>query len=299
MALGWTGSQTIVDVDFDGGWQTSNPNLGDTAGLSCASPTDCIAIGHAKVGALQYNGKSWHVALALANSTFLSVACQAVSLCTLASAQDLYILNGSSPTVVQITGAGQGQQEFACGSSSFCLGAGSVGVSPEETSAAEFHNGLWTKSSMRQPDLDNHVNAVACTPPSECIVVGYGYDDLTSDGVLVEQLNGTTWSVPDAPNPAGAGADPSFDSLMSITCSAGSALCSAVGNNSDAPGFAFVELGPQRGATWSSVVVPALGPDPSVSCPSVTMCVAAGASTSDGRQITYLETWSGKSWVRD
>ena len=300
MAVGWTGTKTIIDTERNGVWHTSLASLGEPSGLACASPVDCIEIGHLGIGVSQFNGKSWHIVLALANSKFLGVGCQTSVLCTLVTAQALYVMNGPVPTVVQVTGVGQNQSEFACASGELCLGVSSAGDNPELPDAAVFGNGQWATSSIQSTNLDNHVTGVACTGPAQCVVVGLAYDDLTSDGVMIERLTGTTWSIPKVSNP-GADGGP-FDALTLVSCSALARLCTAMGNGGDSsvalPNFSFIEMASSPYVSWSSALLPAGGTYPSASCSATNVCVAVGSRTVSGSQVTSLETWDGSAWSK-
>jgi hypothetical protein len=304
MALGWSGSRGIVDTELNGVWRASSEAWGDPAGLSCASPTDCLALGHERINAWLYDGTSWHVALALAGSQFSSVSCQALGWCTLVTPQALYVMQGSVPTVIEISGAGSAQQYFACASPTFCLGVNSVGENPEVATAAVYGASHWARSPIPQPELDDHVSGDACVSPDRCFVVGAGYDDEDSDGVLLERLDGTTWSTPVAPDP-GPSALSSFDGVTAISCSAGTGLCTSVGNDGGEQGAKvvwFVEMG--SGSSWTSLLLPAafgqgLSTQLSASCPAATFCVVAGSSRAGSLQATYLATLSHDTWTRD
>lgn len=300
MAVGWDGVRTIVDTYTGGTWETSTANIGDPTGLSCASATDCIAVGHERIGAYRYDGTNWHAVLSLSNSEFQSVGCAAPNTCTLVTKSSLFVLTGSVPNVVQVTGAGQDEQFYACTSSSYCLGVGSGGQDPQVPSAAVFANGSWSTSPIPEVGFNTQPFAVACGQPDNCTTVGEVSDDLDPDGVAVEELSAGNWSVPRVSNQP---ASYDYDTLMAVSCSAVTDICTGTGNDkgwgSAAPVYSFIDLGtPGPSSPWTFLMLPATVGQPSASCPTLTSCVAVGVQTVNGVQRTVLQTWDGRAWSR-
>jgi hypothetical protein len=127
--------------------------------------------------------------------------------------------------------------------------------------------------------------AVACAGPSFCTAVG--------EGAVIEDWDGTSWSVAEASSASSAGSE----SLDGAAC-ASAARCFAVGSHSEGTSGFQTVVEAWDGTSWS--VVPS--PTPSgggvllgASCPAPTRCFAVGVET--GSPPTPLvEAWDGTSW---
>jgi hypothetical protein len=139
---------------------------------------------------------------------------------------------------------------------------------------------------------------VSCGSPTMCFATGL-YDDnsVGKELPLLEQYNGTRWSIQPIPAPAGAFITDLFD----VSCSAANA-CTAVGEAvTAATEIAFADR--WDGTSWTLQMVPgqpplgsALG---SVSCTSATACTAVGAllNNTNGTLSTLAEFWNGSKWT--
>jgi hypothetical protein len=112
--------------------------------------------------------------------------------------------------------------------------------------------------------------------------------------MLVEQWNGSKWSIADHPDPVNA----LHATLHGVSCPTAT-MCVAVGDYST--GAAMMSLVEQwNGTTWSIVSSPNVGAFGTflygVSCASTTTCVAVGSGSGDDEQ-TLAEHWNGGSWV--
>jgi hypothetical protein len=138
--------------------------------------------------------------------------------------------------------------------------------------------------------------AVACASARECWAVG----GLNTRAGLIEQWDGSAWQVVASPNPPGA----RVNALVSVAC-ASAADCWAVGDYTNAKG-SFPYADRWNGTAWSEVAMPypvhgLLGATLSaVSCPSATLCFAAGnAERLSGhveRSASLIDSWHGRSW---
>jgi hypothetical protein len=299
MAAGENGSSDIVDVDVNGTWTTSHPALGTLSGLSCASPTDCIAIENLgkNAEAWQYSGTSWKVVLRQSNAKFASVACAAAGRCTIVGSQSsahlLDVIAGSTTTAIDVTGPGAAQAGFDCTSDVFCVGVNSVGETPTIPTAAVYNGHVWAKSNIGSESFDTFVYDVACGSSVDCFATGSGDDNLTPFGTVLEHFNGARWSAVTSPDPVNG-----FDQLLYVTCAARSRFCSSVGVTASAPAFHFMALPLAAGSAWSWFRIPNLtGQTPAVSCSASNSCVAAGWTKRAGGTTTYVETWNGKVWA--
>jgi hypothetical protein len=133
--------------------------------------------------------------------------------------------------------------------------------------------------------------AVSCISPSQCEAVGS--TDSTSDALLAESRNDTTWTVQTIPDPGGG-------SLSSISCTS-AAACTAVGDW--VSGADMVTLAERwNGSSWSVQSTPSPSGAVSstltrVSCKSAASCVAVGDSSNGTDTSTLAETWNGTSWT--
>src|SRR5206468_3378703 len=114
---------------------------------------------------------------------------------------------------------------------------------------------------------DSSLSRVSCPSATRCYAAGSYFADAPGGKTLVEQWNGTTWSIVPSPNPSG----PTDSSLNSVSC-ASTTNCYAVGSYSTpTSGKTLVEQ--WNGTTWSIIPSPnASGATDSiltsVACPS-------------------------------
>ncbi len=161
--------------------------------------------------------------------------------------------------------------------------AGAALTSPPLVSASN-----WTNANAASGSASNGLNAVSCPTSSFCVAVGQ-QNIATVGGVLIEQWNGSVWSVATGANvPAST-----VDNLNSVSC-AGPAFCLAVG--ADAAG-ALAEM--WNGTSWSQVTVPvpsgAINAPTlySVSCVATNQCEALGTALTATTPIVYGVQWNG------
>jgi len=145
-------------------------------------------------------------------------------------------------------------------------------------------------SSADLPGIDSvGLSGVSCLSAIDCLAVGNDtYGDDTVEGTIVEQWDGSTWSLVNSPNTA---ADSASTQLAGISCLSTSD-CTAVGYFDSADGAQIVAstlVEQWDGTAWSLVT----SPDPftngqiidddallAVSCVSAADCTAVGY---DGR----------------
>jgi hypothetical protein len=123
-----------------------------------------------------------------------------------------------------------------------------------------------------------------------CIAVGG-----TNAGTLAERLTGTTWTVQSTPNPPGT----QGDFLTSVSCTSLSA-CTGTGIACPFPVCLTHQTLAERwnGTRWRIQPTPTpVGAyrldSNAVACPTVTTCIAVGAYTNNGTQVTLAERWNG------
>lgn len=235
-------------------------------GVSCASATDCDAVGGTtdsagNQGALaeHWNGTGW----------------------TLSTVP--------TPT----GGSSAGLNGISCAAAQACIAVGSYVTSAQTRSVlAE----TWDGTRWRAQDAPNPAGqgltlaSVSCVAADSCTAVG-GYYDTAGAGVsLAEAWNGKAWSIQSSASPAGV----SELALNGVSCTSADA-CTAVGyyeTNDFVPTIAFAEA--WNGSTWAlqNTPIPAGGNTSllnAVSCiPS--SCTAAGYYFGySGTQLALIE----------
>jgi hypothetical protein len=225
--------------------------------------------------------------------------------------------NGSSWNLVAASGRSDALLAVTCVSSSECWAVGSVLSGPDNNPATpfveEWNGEAW--STVPTPTLPGVAGAifegVSCPTASDCWAVGFTTDP-TSRALasLVENWNGTTWSVV-----AGPSTGQPYSQLDGVTC-LGPSNCWSVGSdgaNQQNPQFLPIypaAPGNQgliehwNGSAWS-VVGSVSQPSPdggyltSVTCVTGTDCWASGTVTgsSGGADTALMEHWNGSMWT--
>ena len=149
----------------------------------------------------------------------------------------------------------------------------------------------WTNANAAAGSGENELNAVTCATASFCVAVGQQKES-TGGALLIEQWNGTAWSVV-----SGVTVTPSAnDALNGVSC-AGPSFCMAVGSTGAG---AFAEM--WNGSTWSaSTVTPPPGFNAavylsSVFCVASNSCQALGTGFTTSTPTLFGEQWNGTNW---
>ncbi len=158
-------------------------------------------------------------------------------------------------------------------------------TSPPTVSASK-----WTNANAPSASGSNLFKDVSCTTASFCVAVGQ-QNTTTGGGTLIEQWNGTSWTVV----PGVSVAPSASDTLDSVSC-VGPTFCLTVGG--DAAG-ALAEA--WNGTTWTQVTVPTPSSVNagvslfSVSCVSTTVCETLGTGYDVSVPIVFGAQWNGSS----
>lgn len=289
----------------------------DLLGVSCVRAGPCYAVGGNFVRSVGssvaelWNGSKWSVQpvtlTTSADSSLLNgVSCTTATNCTAAGfyhdpaladralAEDFSIrwqnvspmpFNGVSPT--NLNGV-------SCASPRACVAVGRFQTSTGFESFAESWNGTsWTAPRLLAKPKITSVAAVTCTGVSNCVAVGsIATGTGSTSAPAAERWNGAGWTLQKPPAPKGAAR--SF--LFSISCPA-KASCFAVGLRTNFSGQQRTLAEHWNGKTWQ--ITPTPNPSGqqeielnSVSCPSVSSCVAVGTVV----EGTFAQVWRGKSW---
>jgi len=264
-------SQTLVEKWDGTSWAIApSPDTAGTeanvlAGTTCASPTECWAVGGGPSQPLveEWTGTAWTIV--------------------------------SSPSIAG--GFNDLLHAVTCSSSIDCRAVGVQGASNGLNTLAEQWNGVaWTVASTPNPSTaySNILRSVTCASSSECWAVGW--NNLASgSSTLVEEWTGASWTIASAPNVGAA------NSPYGVTCWSATG-CLTVGANSVAGNPDDQTLSEQwDGSAWGAVSAPdSNGTTISdnhladVSCVSASECWAVGGSSGLGQSI--IEAWKGSSW---
>jgi hypothetical protein len=219
-----------------------------------------------------------------------------------------------SPDAVTPSGAIAGQTDLlsvACPLPTSCIAVGYSdvydaidGPVADYPLAEQWDGAAWTMMSVPAPlgQTDTELTGVSCPSADSCTAVGYqaGYEinGLEAGQPVVEQWDGTAWSVSQLSLPDGA----AYGELLGVSCpSVG--YCVAVGYSTpDGPTYdqeSLVEI--WEGSSWSIVASPNYSPDNSsafysVSCLSSSSCTAVG---NEGWYSPLAARWDGTSWTVD
>jgi hypothetical protein len=198
-----------------------------------------------------------------------------------------------SPDVV----GSSGQQLLAvsCTSSTFCMAVGSSFGTVQQTLVEQWNGSTWT--IVPSPDTsaayNNQLLGVSCVTSSFCMAAGFHTQSGSLFQSLLEEWNGSTWSIVSSPDSPAAGGD-----VMDAVSCAGPTVCMAAGDNlAGAAPAALV----WNGTAWSvtTPVVPAgftSLPFNGVACRSAQLCMAVGSASGGSPAQPLVEQWNGSNW---
>ena len=216
------------------------------SGVSCVSPSDCMAVGSfvALSGTTvpfseQWNGTSW---------TSIPV-----------SAPQYSYLNA-----------------VACFDSSDCIAVGSTRYG---TLSEQWNGTDWAVVPSPAPkgQIDSALTSISCVSPSSCESVGYYANSKSTYLTLAATWNGAKWVRVASPNPEGVNGS----ELFGVSCvSTGS--CVAVGSSFSGSANTHTLAETWDGSTWTLVTSANERPGQEnelgdVNCSSATDCIAVGS----------------------
>jgi len=184
----------------------------------------------------------------------------------------------------------------SCASLSSCT---AVGFSTNRTGAAATLAERWKGTSWSIQRTPNPAGAtsssllgVSCASPRSCTAVGFWYyiSLPSSEVMLAERWNASSWSVQRTPNPAGA----TYGQFAGVSCPS-LRFCTAVGFFTDRAGTLSALAERWNRNSWSiqRTPNPIDGALVGVSCPSTTACTALASNAA----ATLAERWNGTSWM--
>ncbi len=299
----------------------SSPNAGskinDLYGVSCTSPTDCVAVGQYSDGGEDlivqtlvesWDGSAWSVVPSPSepgsnNSNLYAISCTNANSCmAVGSYVDSSVVsqnfaetwNGTDWSIVptpDVGTDGNALNSVYCTTSTNCVAVGTTNIFGGDTLIEAWDGSSW--SVVPSPSEDSDVlDGVSCVGASYCTAVGeYVNGDETVVGTLIESWDGSEWSIVPSPNPGD-----NFSQLQGVSCYSATS-CLAVGQQktSTSP---IVLAETWNGTEWSVGRSPtAMGASEgliSVSCTTSTACIAVGYETVSSRvQNTLITSWNG------
>jgi hypothetical protein len=209
--------------------------------------------------------------------------------------------NGSSWSVVPSPNTSTTEDNalgaISCPTTSFCMAVGqAVNATGTQTLAEQWNGTGWSTVSIPSTsatDADS-LSGVSCTSMSFCMAVGY-VNASGSDQTIIEQWNGSGWSIMASPDPSSTG----DNDLYGVTC-VNSSFCQAVGAYSGSSN-SLTLIAQWNGTVWSKVASPNSASSDDylgdVSCSGTSFCVAVGAIyLSSGGSLNLVEQWNGATW---
>jgi hypothetical protein len=272
---------------------TSSTQTNELHGVTCATSSDCWAVGFAGSGnggteqtlAEHWDGTAWSIVAtpdaSSSQNNLIGVTCTTSSDCwavgtAVSSGTDLTLAehwNGTAWAVVATPDAGI-LFGVTCTTTSDCW---AVGNSGGQTLSEHWNGTAW--STVVTPNA-GPLDGVTCTTSSDCWAVGN-----RAGQSLAEHWDGTAWSIVATPDTSSLQND-----LFGVACTT-SSDCSAVGFAGDGAGVQQSLAEHWNGTTWSIVATPTgnsvlLG----VACLATSDCWAVGAGDSG------IEHWDGTAW---
>jgi hypothetical protein len=323
-------SQGTLAEFWDGtAWQiVPTPNPAGAAGsglngVSCTSPSACVAVGIAfdgsgnSLGTLteRWDGTRWSIQPTPTSDSpgaFLNaVSCTSPSACTAVGNSGAGVVmaerwNGKSWSIQPVPAPAGVPSGFltgvSCTSATACAAVGASFDSSGNNvgTVAERWNGTaWILEPSPGSQSPNYfLAAVSCTSASACTAGGN-----TDTGLLAERWNGTTWTLQSPVTPSGT--EGNGDGFSGVSCSTPSA-CTAVGLVFGPGGFPPSTVAERwDGTQWSVQPTPNLPgaydiDPPAISCPIQSSCMEVGSFTNNvpiftnaGPKVTLAEQWNG------
>ena len=266
----WNGSSWVLDELPGVAWESF------LSGVTCASMSDCWAVGYATNSDSPYGSGS-------PLGTFI-MHWGGASWATV-----------PSPNVVSADNSVL--RGVACVSSSDCWAVGNDRAGSDSHTLVEHWNGSsWAIVPSPNPSNAatpvNVLTSITCPSASDCWAAGFDTMGSGTVQTLIEHWNGSTWIVVSSPNVGNKN-----NQLFSVSCASG-ADCWAVGNSTNNASVAQTLTEHWNGSIWS--VIDSSNTSNTrdnklyaVSCVSGSNCWAAGYYVNDdGITQTLVEQWA-------
>ncbi len=213
---------------------TKNPGRegGDLEGVSCPSPTLCMAVGYKSAAADEaagpaliekWDGSTWSVSakpdLSRYGNNLEGISCVKPTACTATGTDDGNGTSSTNSLVERWNGSDWARQTSAnvanswndlsavsCPPTGECVAVGTSFASASATwspLAEVSAHGSWSISvTPTVAGDDTYLKGVSCTSSSNCVAVGYYQNTSDVHQTLIEQWNGVSWQIVSSPNVA-------------------------------------------------------------------------------------------------
>jgi hypothetical protein len=291
-----------------------SPAAADLRGVSCVGTSFCVTVGTANSGLVadQWNGTAWSAGTPPApasttSSEFDAVTCTSSTNCV--AVGDVSTSTSTTPLIEQYNGTAwtiatapvptgstsATLEAVSCSGAAFCIATGENTVTDTTTLIEVWNGASWSIVSSPNGSTatgsSNSLVGVSCIGTAFCQAVGSFDDGTNPNRTLIEQWNGSVWTVVTSPNAS----DSEGDGLSAVDCFSPT-TCSAVGETSATVGAFVPTAAVWNGTTWSAATAPALAPGAAqteasgVSCLTDWQCVAVGATNASGDIVPYVMT---------
>jgi len=196
----------------------------------------------------------------------------------------------------------------SCVSANSCFAVGhAVNTGPRHALIEQWNGTNW--SEVKSPKSPNSatfgsttgtaLTSISCTSANLCFAVGWTEADWPAQTALIEEWNGSTWSI-SSPDPTGGGQFWQFDGVQCVS----DGFCVAVGSSradDHEPTDTLIEQ--WNGTQWS--LISNQSPDTdfqslsAVGCASDQACFALGDADTGPQQSEeqLIEQWDGAGWT--
>lgn len=258
-------SQSLVARLGAGVWSAQSlPGAVDQPrNLSCAGDRLCVAVG--STATYVWAGTAWRLGPVFPGNASRTVACAAPDSCvelqpTTYRYEELHAGTWTAPRQISpLSGTNVLPDLLSCATTTFCLGLSDLGAY-WTFDGAQWSPGIRIGFPLR---VGFDPKALSCSGPQFCVAVGGDVQGRP----LASLYNGRGWSTPTAVVTRAG-----WSQLTSVSCPT-TAWCAAIGTSATKPSQEFVvTLDRTR---WSATTtIDDVEGDPSVSCATVTYCVA-------------------------
>jgi sugar lactone lactonase YvrE len=313
LAVGWDGSSWTTRSSLNPKEKTAWLN-----GVSCVGSLTCTTVGKQVGGGettplAERVGEIWTLESpplpkVSNSSTLADVSCPAPASCV-AVGSDTFAgrsmgesWNGEKWTLIS-GNEDRTPTSISCGAPSACVSVGTKGT--ENAPLAEFWEGggsVWehyagTALAVPEGGSGLRLSAISCTAASECTAAGY-YTKESQTRPLVERLGtNNKWTVQSVPMSEATQA-----ALAKVACSTATS-CVAVGSKF-VKGIGVEAFSARwNGTEWSTLTAPKPAETSeweltSISCPSVSSCVAVGSRLNKaGETLPTALSYDGNIWT--
>lgn len=291
--------------------------------LWCGSATSCLAVGSLGEDgprASLLRGTAWAVLTVpspagMIEDSLAGVSCSSASTCT---AVGYYVSAAGEQVLTESGGRGTwspgpapspaGQRvsrltSVACPTATFCLSVGyaeaTIDTDLAEPLSEVRHGTAWqiAPSPATGTNYGGTLSDISCASPSFCVAVGLAETNngtarlpQTVSQQLIEQWDGTSWTVVPGSVPAGV----TESGLNYVSCPSAT-FCLAIGTSRAASGASQLLVESFNGTAWSQQSQAGLSfYTQGISCTSASFCMAVGATPAGDKPVT--QSWNGSAW---